>query len=66
MEKKEYKDKINLFCILTPVTGLCLTVANIIASESDGKHNSEAAVDERSSTSLTLCGEYIQFLLCTP
>lgn len=32
-------------------------VANINACESDGKHNSEAAVDQRSSTSLMLCEE---------
>ncbi|XP_043990337.1 ranBP-type and C3HC4-type zinc finger-containing protein 1-like isoform X2 [Gambusia affinis] len=32
-------------------------VANINACESDGKHDSEAAVDQRSSASLTLCEE---------
>ncbi|MEQ2300295.1 hypothetical protein AMECASPLE_023965 [Ameca splendens] len=32
-------------------------VANISACESDGKHNSEVAVDQRSSTSLPLCEE---------
>ncbi|XP_014901135.1 ranBP-type and C3HC4-type zinc finger-containing protein 1 isoform X2 [Poecilia latipinna] len=32
-------------------------VANINACESDGKHDSDAAVDQRSSTSLTLCEE---------
>ncbi|MEQ2222381.1 hypothetical protein ILYODFUR_025669 [Ilyodon furcidens] len=43
--------------IVTLLIGLSLTVANISACESDGKHNSEVAVDQRSSTSLPLCEE---------
>ncbi|PWA25429.1 hypothetical protein CCH79_00005372 [Gambusia affinis] len=38
-------------------------VANINACESDGKHDSEAAVDQRSSASLTLCGESVALRL---